>query len=109
MVHKASPHTEGYEAAYREIYEIINDEGHQAECGECRPCGVILEVIEVLMETLAGKLSQDEFYMVAILLAKTGTGIRDNDGRIRIDWWGRLNAAIEEDGTYEWPKEGCDA
>ena len=78
----------GYETAYMMLYSMINSETHQQECGECRPCCVIQEVIEILMETLAGKLHQDEFFAVAIPLARTNTGIRDSEGRIRIDWWG---------------------
>ena len=61
------------------------------------------------METLAGKLTQDEFYVVAILLARTGTGVKDRDGNIRIDWWGELNGAINPDGTYDWPEDASDA
>ena len=106
MANQGNIHTAGYETAYRELYSIINSERHQQECGQCRPCGVIQEVIEVLMETLAGKLTQDEFFMVAILLARTGTGIRDSEGRIRIDWWGEMNNAMNDDGTYGW--EDCD-
>ena len=105
MVNQGNPQVSGYEAAYREIYTVINDENHQSTCGECRACGVIDEVVEILMETLAGKLTQDEFYVVAILLARTGTGVKDRDGNIRIDWWGELNNAVNEDGTYEWPED----
>ncbi len=106
MVEANNPHNSGYETAYRELYSIINSEHHLRECGECRPCGVIQEVIEILMETLAGKLTQDEFYTVAILLARTGAGVRDSEGRIRIDWWGEFNNAVNADGSYEW--EDCD-
>ena len=102
MLNGSNPHVSGYEAAYRELYATINSERYQQECGQCRPCGVIQEVIEVLMETLAGKLTQDEFYTVAILLARTGTGIRDSEGRVRIDWWGEFNNAVNDDGTYGW-------
>ena len=109
MVNQGNPHTGGYEQAYREIYNVLNDDAHQQACGECRPCGVIQEIVEVLMETLAGKLTQDEFYTVAILLARTNTGVKDQDGRIRIDWWGEFNGATNPDGTYDWPEGGCNA
>ena len=103
MLNGSNPHVSGYETAYRELYSIINSETHQQECGQCRPCGVIQEVIEVLMETLAGKLTQDELYTVATLLARTGTGIRDSEGRVlRIDWWGEFNNAVNGNGTYDW-------
>ena len=108
MVNQGNPQNLGYEAAYREIYTVLNDDTHRQECGECRPCGVMDEVVEVLMETLAGKLTQDEFYAVAALLARTGTGVKDRDGYIKIDFWGELNNAINEDGTYGWPEGGCD-
>lgn len=106
MVSNGNPYVSGYETAYRELYAIINSESHQQECGQCRPCGIIQEVIEILMETLAGKLAQDEFYTVAILLARTNTGIKDSEGRIRIDWWGEFNNSVNVDGTYGW--EDCD-
>ena len=105
------PHTGGYEQAYREIYSILNNDEHRQECGnhlppehECRACVVIQEVVEVLMETLANKLTQQEFFVVAVLLARTGTGIKDKDGNIRIDFWGELNGAANPDGSYEWWK-----
>ena len=106
MVNHGNIYKSGYETAYQEVYSIINSEGHLEQCGECRPCGIIQEVIEVLMETLAGKLSQSEFYTLAILLARTGTGVKDTEGRVRIDWWGHFNDAVNEDGTYDW--EDCD-
>ena len=51
MTTVGNPYTAGYEAAYREIYEVLADEEHPKECGTCRPCGVAKEVVEVLMET----------------------------------------------------------
>ena len=41
----------------------------------------------------------------AALLARTGTGVKDRDGYIKIDFWGELNGAINEDGTYDFPRE----
>ncbi len=52
MVSNGNIYVSGYETAYRELYSKINSETHQQECCECRPCGVIQEVIEILMETL---------------------------------------------------------
>ena len=106
MVNRGNPHTGGYEQAYREIYTVINNEAHQSTCGDgvhgehgCRPCGVVQEVVEVLMETLAGKLTQEEFYTVATLLARTGTGVRDKEGYVKIDFWGEMNGCGEEGGS----------
>ena len=81
MTTTGNPYTDGYEAAYREIRELLGDE-RKAE---------IDVVVTVLMETLAGKLSQDEFYGLAVLLEDTGTRIRDLDGNIAIDFWGMAN------------------
>ena len=110
MVNQGNPYTAGYEATYQEIYTVLGDDEHDRvhREHECRACGSTGEVIEVLMETLAGKLTQDEFYAVAILLARTGTGVKDRDGNVRIDWWGEMNDAVNEDGTYDWPEGGCD-
>ena len=82
MVGHNNPYTEGYEAAYREIYAILNDESHQ-RCG-CRPCGVATEVVEVLMETLAGRMSHQDFFELALLLARTGHTAIGEDGHIRL-------------------------
>ena len=108
MANNRNIHNSGYETAYQELCSIIDNESHPGRCGECRPCGVIQEVMEVLMETLAGKLTQDEFYTLAILLARTGTSVKDSEGRTRVDWWGKFNNAVNEDGTYDWPEGGAD-
>ena len=87
MVH-TNIYTGGYEAAYREIHDIM---------GDC-PCNRdhAPAVIEILMEILAGKLTQDEFYGLAILLEQTGTRIKDLDGTLSIDIWGEMNGCSEE-------------
>lgn len=101
MAYTGNPHTRGYEQAYREIYTTLNNDEHRQECGGCRVCGIVDEVIEVLMETLASKLTQDEFYVVAILLARTGTGVKDRDGNIKIDFWGELNGAVNPEDASD--------
>lgn len=108
MTNQGNPYTAGYEAAYQELYQILHDEEHHRACGHCRPCGVMKEVAEVLMETLAGRMSQDEFYSLAILLTRTHTRVRDKNGNTRIDFWGELNNAVNPDGSYDWPEGGRD-
>jgi len=98
MVEANNPHNSGYETAYRELYSIINSERHPDPATDA--------VITVLMETLAGKLTQDEFYGLAVLLERTGTRIRDLDGNVCIDIWGELNGAVNTDGTYDWEEGG---
>ena len=106
MVNQGNPYTAGYEAAYREIYEILNDVGHHGTCGQCRPCGVIRETVEILMETLASKCTQEEFFSLAMILNRTNTRVEDSEGNLFIDIWGEMNGAVGEDGGYGWPKEG---
>ena len=77
MTTTENPYTQGYEAAYHEIYATLNS-GHKT-CGQCRPCGVICEVIEVLVETLAGRLSDAEFLGLARWLNRTNTSVKDRE------------------------------
>lgn len=100
MANGTNPYTAGYEAAYREIYARLNDENHHIGCDGCRPCGVAIEVVEVLMETLASRMSQDDFFQLALILARTNTTAIDKNGYVRIDWWGHFNGALNADGTY---------
>ena len=86
-----NPHTGGYRAAYLEISEIL---GHQ-------PDAATEAVVTVLMEALAGKLTQDELYGLALLLERTGTRVRDLDGAPYIDIWGEMNGCQEEGGRDE--------
>lgn len=100
MVSQGNPYVQGYEAAYREIYSRLNDENHQ-RCG-CRPCGVATEVVEILMESLATRMSQQDFFELALLLARTGNTAIGEDGHVRVDWWGVMNDAVNPDGSYDW-------
>ena len=77
-------YTSGYRAAYLKIGEIL---GHQPDN------------VNAVMETLAGKLTQDEFYGLAILLERTGTRIRDLEGNVCIDIWGEMNGC---QGGAQW-------
>lgn len=104
MAIQGNPYRSGYDAAYREIYAVLADEDHKKGCDERCGCGVIKETIEILMEVLAGKLTQDEFFSLAIVLNRTHTRVKDSDGNISIDWWGELNNAVNTDGTYDWPE-----
>ena len=96
-----NPYTAGYEAAYREIYAALNSAEHLDECGQCRPCGVAREIVEILMETLSKKLTQEEFFTLSFILARRNATLIDDKGYAKIDWWGILNDAASEDGTYD--------
>ena len=39
------------------------------------------------METLAGRMSQKEFFNLALILARPHARVRDENGRTRIDVW----------------------
>lgn len=99
------PYRAGCEAAYAEIYRVLSDERHVASCGECRPCGVARQAVEILMECLASRMSQDDFFELALILARTNTTVIDAEGHVIIDWWGEFNDAVNPDGTYEWREE----
>ena len=76
----------GYNAAYEEIHTAINSTEHSGGCGACRPCEIMKEVIEVLMLSLHKKLTQDEFYVVAMILAHMNA--RDKNWRaMATRWW----------------------
>lgn len=101
MATYGNPYTAGYEAAYSEIYAALNSADHLDECGECRPCGVAREIVEILMETLSRKLTQEEFFTLSFVLARRNATIIDSSDHVHIDWWGLLNDAVNEDGTYD--------
>ncbi len=101
-IHNTDSYNDGYRAAYEEIYRILNDETHQAECGECRACGVVKQAVEILMETLASKMTQDEFFALAMILNRAGNA---GDTGNRLDWWGIMNDAIDGAGFSEGPIE----
>ena len=63
----------GYNAAYAEIYATLDDEDHPRKCTGCRPCEVMKATIEWTMRSLSRRLSQDEFYALARILAKAET------------------------------------
>ncbi len=98
-------HVAGYRAAYDEVYHILNDQEHQAECGQCRACGLITNVVEVLMESLASKMSQDEFFGLALILARNNSTFIDGEGYVKVDTWGLLNGAVNPDGSYDWTED----
>lgn len=106
MTTHMNPYTAGYQAAYDEIYRILNDEAHQKECGGCKPCGLIKNVVEVLMESLASRMSQEEFFGLALILARTGHTMIDGQGYVGLDAWAMMNGAVNEDGTYDWQEPG---
>ena len=45
-------------------------------------------------------MSQDEFFGLALILARTHTSVRDKDGNVSIDFWGEFNNAVNEDVSY---------
>lgn len=63
----------GYNAAHAEIYAALDDLDHPRRCDGCRPCGVMKTSIEWAMRNLSRRLSQDEFYALARILAKAET------------------------------------
>ena len=62
-----------YDAAYAEIYAALDDLDHARKCGGCRPCEVMKATLEWMMQGLSRRLSQDEFYTLARILAKAET------------------------------------
>ena len=60
---------DGYNAAYAEIYATLDDL-HPRQCDGCRPCEVMKATMEWAMRSLSRKLTHDEFYALAMLLAK---------------------------------------
>lgn len=77
----------GREATYQEIYKVLADPHHIRRCGTCRVCGVIKQTVEVLTDSLADKLTRDELYGLAIILARTGNSTVDREGNVTIDLW----------------------
>ena len=64
---------DGYNAAYAEIYAALDDLDHARKCDGCRPCEVMKATLEWMMQGLSRRLSQDEFYTLARILAKAET------------------------------------
>ncbi len=77
----------GYNEALVDIYRVLADPNHVKRCGTCRVCGVIKQTVEVLTDSLADKLTLDELYGLAIILARTGTSTVDREGNVTIDFW----------------------
>ena len=86
MTTQADSFADGCEAAYAEIYKTLADKRHVSACGECRPCGVAKQAVETLMECLAGRMSADDFFDLALILARTNSTIVDAEGHVIIDW-----------------------
>ena len=89
----------GREAAYQEIYKVLADPGHVKLCGWCRPCGVIKQTVEVLMDSLADKLTVDELYGLAIIPSRTGTSVIDGKGNVTIDFWREFDSTAKQEGA----------
>ena len=70
MNSRSTSYQDGYNAAYGEIYGALDDLDHPRKCDGCRPCGVMKATMEWAMRSLSRKLTQDEFYALARLLAK---------------------------------------
>ena len=95
-----NPYTTGYHAAYREVYAVLGIEETPTDGA------AVIAVVEILMETLAGKLTQAEFFGLAILLEQTGTRVRDLEGNPHIDIWGEMNGCSEENNDQFKPEDG---
>ena len=76
----------GYEAAYKDMYRIIQDEDHVKGCGKCRPCGVIKEITETLLETLAYKMTREEFFGLALALGRASPPKGNASGYFSVKW-----------------------
>ena len=63
-------YTAGYNAAYAEIYGALEDLDHPRHCDGYRPCEVMKATLEWMMQGLSRRLSQEEFYTPARVLAK---------------------------------------
>lgn len=47
-------------------------------------------------------MSQEEFFGLALILARTGHTMIDSDGYVKIDTWGMMNGIVNDDGSYDW-------
>ena len=65
--------TVGYNADYAEIYAALDDLHHPRHCDGCRPCEVMKATLEWMVQGLSRRLSQEEFYTLASILAKAET------------------------------------
>jgi len=54
---------EGYNYAFIEIYSVVGNIEHAEECGECRACGVVRQVIEDTVHQLAAWMDPEEFWV----------------------------------------------
>ena len=70
MNSQSTSYEAGYNAAYAEIYATLDDLDHPRHCDGCRPCEVMKATMEWAMQSLSRKLTQDEFYALARLLAR---------------------------------------
>ncbi len=63
----------GYNQAYTEIYAALDDLDHPRHCDGCRPCEVMKATLAWSMQSLSRRLTQEEFYALAKILAKAET------------------------------------
>ena len=56
---------EGYDAAFAEMYAVAGNFDHAEDCGECRACGVVKQVIEDTVQQLVAWMMEDEFFLFA--------------------------------------------
>ena len=54
------------------------------------------------MESLASRMSQEEFFGPALVLARIGASMIDSEGYVKSDVWAMMNGAVNEDGSYDW-------
>ena len=70
MNSQSRSYEDGYNTAYAEIYATLDDLDHPRQCDGCRPCEVMKATMEWAMRSLSRRLTDDEFYALARLLAK---------------------------------------
>ena len=85
-------YAQGYEAAYRDMYAMLREENHARDCGTCRPCGVMKEVVENLLESWASRMTTKEFMNLALVLSRSAPPEGENLGYFVIRW-----ASTEDD------------
>ena len=81
----------GYGAAYAEIYAALDDPDHPRHCDGCRPCEVMKATIHWTMQNLSRRLSSEEFFTLAKILAsaesKAVAERNTADARVEVESW----------------------
>ena len=60
----------GYGSALADIYAALDSDDHPRECGPCRVCGVIQDVISDVFLKLGNLLSEEDFNLISRIIQK---------------------------------------